>query len=71
MRNFHWMTEDRWYQVSYVDFALRFYFERGDYNRPKIHIHKPLDENLMEFMYPLDYEENVGSTTNLYTYYQF
>jgi hypothetical protein len=50
-RRMHWMTEGDWYHISYNDFASHFSFGTADAHRPRLHIHNPLDENEMKFMY--------------------
>jgi hypothetical protein len=34
----HWMTEGKWYNINYFEFAAMFGFEKSDYDRVKIHI---------------------------------
>jgi hypothetical protein len=36
---------------------------------PRLHIHNPLDENEMKFMYALGLEGNAGTINGLYTFY--
>jgi hypothetical protein len=50
-RRMHWMTEGDWYHISYNDFASRFSFGAADAHHPRLHIHNPLEENEMKFMY--------------------
>jgi hypothetical protein len=65
----HWMTEGDWYNISYDDFASHFSFGAADAHRSMLHIHNPLDEGEMKFMYALGQEENVGTINGLYTFY--
>jgi hypothetical protein len=65
----HWMTEGEWYNIGYDDFASRFSFGVADSHRPRLHIHNPLDEVEMKFMYALGLEGNAGTTNGLYTFY--
>jgi hypothetical protein len=51
-RKVHWMSEGRWYEISYEHFARLFGFERGDRNRNKIHMALRLDASKLKFMYP-------------------
>jgi hypothetical protein len=32
------MTEGKWYNINYFEFAAMFGFEKSDYDRVKIHI---------------------------------
>jgi hypothetical protein len=51
-RKFHWMTEGRWYEITYEQFARLFGFEREDANHNKIHFALRLDASKLRFMYP-------------------
>jgi hypothetical protein len=51
VRATHCMIEGEWYHITYNDFATRFSFEQADKNRSQIHLHNPLGENEMKFMY--------------------
>jgi hypothetical protein len=68
-RIMHWMTEGDWFNMSYDDFASRFPFGAVDAHRPRLHIHNPLEENEMKFMYAPRQEGNAGTTNGLYTFY--
>ncbi|KAK3127611.1 hypothetical protein QOZ80_7AG0575730 [Eleusine coracana subsp. coracana] len=65
----HWMTEDRWYEISYADFAYIFGYEKEDYNPEKIHLWNPIDVKEMSFMYPRGEVVHAGTITNMYTFY--
>jgi hypothetical protein len=68
-RRIHWMTEGEWYDISYDDFASHFSFGAADAHHFRLHIHNPLDEGEMKFMYAPRQEGNVGMTNGLYTLY--
>jgi hypothetical protein len=68
-RKMHSMTEGDWYNISYDDFVSHFSFRAADAHRSMLHIHNPLDEGEMKFMYALGQEENVGTINGLYTFY--
>jgi hypothetical protein len=63
------MTVGEWYNISYVDFASCFSFGAADAHRSRLHIHNPLDEDEMKFMYAMGQEDNAGTTNGLYTFY--
>jgi hypothetical protein len=65
----HWMIEGEWYNISNDDFASRFSFGATDAHCPMLHIHNPLDEDEMKFMYTLGQEGDAGNTNVLYTFY--
>jgi hypothetical protein len=69
VRAMHWMTEGEWYHITYDDFATQFSFGQADKYRAQIHLHNPLGENEMKFMYALGQEGNVGTINGLYTFY--
>jgi hypothetical protein len=68
-RKMHWMTEGDWYNISYDDFTSRFSFGATDAHLSRIHIHNPLDEDEMKFMYALGQEGNASTINGLYTFY--
>jgi hypothetical protein len=69
VRAMHWMTEGEWYHIIYDDFATQFSFGQADKNRSQIHLHNPLGENEMKFMYAPG-QEGINRTINdLYTFY--
>jgi hypothetical protein len=70
-RRFHWMTEGRWYVITYENFARLFGFGRKDSNRHKIHHAIRLDTSKMRFMYPSNKRGSVGTTLNLLPFYDF
>jgi hypothetical protein len=51
VRKMHWMTKREWYNIGYDDFASRYSFGATDPHSPRVHIHNPLDEDEMKFMY--------------------
>jgi hypothetical protein len=53
VRRMHWTTEGEWYNISYDDVASRFSFGAVDAHRPRLHIHNPLDEDEMKFIYAM------------------
>jgi hypothetical protein len=69
VRKMHWMTEEEWYNISYDDFASHFSFGTIDVHHPRLHIHNPLDEDEIKFMYALGHEGNARTTNGLYTFY--
>jgi hypothetical protein len=64
----HWMTEGEWYQISFDEFATRFSYGQADKDHFRTHIHNPLDENEMKFMYAPGQEGNAGTINGLYTF---
>jgi hypothetical protein len=68
-RRMHWIIEGDWYHISYNDFASRFSFGTADAHHPRLHIHNPLDENEMKFMYAPGLEGNAGTINGLYIFY--
>jgi hypothetical protein len=69
VRAMHWMTESKSYHITYDDFATRFSFGQADKKRSQIHLHNPLGENEIKFMYAPGQEGNVGIINGLYTFY--
>jgi hypothetical protein len=51
-RKFQWMTKERWYEITFEQFARLFEFGRNDVNCIKIHFASCLDGSKMRFMYP-------------------
>jgi hypothetical protein len=68
VRAMHWMIEGEWYHITYDDFATRFLFGQADKNHSQIHLHNPLSENEIKFMYSSRQEGNVGTINGLYTF---
>jgi hypothetical protein len=68
-RRMHWMTEGNWFNISFDDFASHFSFGAADAHRVRLHIHNPLDEEEMKFMYASGLAGNTGTTNELYTFY--
>jgi hypothetical protein len=68
VRAMHWMTGGEWYQISFDEFATQFSYRQADKDRFQTHIHNPLDENEMKFMYALGQEGNAGTINGLYTF---
>jgi hypothetical protein len=69
VRAMHWMTEGEWYHITFDEFATRFSYGQADKDRFRIHIHNPLGENKIKFMYAPGQEGNVGTINGLYTFY--
>jgi hypothetical protein len=69
VRAMHWMTEGEWYHISFDEFATRFSYGQADKDRFRIHIHNPLEENEIKFMYAPGQEGNTGTINGLYTFY--
>jgi hypothetical protein len=65
----HWMTEGEWYYIIFDEFATRFSYGQTDKDRFRIHIHNPLEENKIKFMYAPGQEGNAGTINGLYTFY--
>jgi hypothetical protein len=65
----HWMTEGKWYHITFDEFSTRFSYGQADNDRFRTHIHNPLDENEMKFMYAPGQEGNTGTINGLYTFY--
>jgi hypothetical protein len=63
------MTEGEWYHITYDDFATQFSFGQANKNRSQIHLHNPLGENEMKFIYALGQEGNTGTINGLYIFY--
>jgi hypothetical protein len=54
VRAMHWLTEGDWYNITFDEFATQFSYGEPDKDHFRIHIHNPLDENEMKFMYARD-----------------
>jgi hypothetical protein len=65
----HWMTEGDWFNISFDDFASRFFFGVVDAHRVRLHIQNPLVEEEMKFMYAPGLEGSVGTINELYIFY--
>jgi hypothetical protein len=63
------MTVDDWFHISYDDFASRFSFGGVDARRPRLHIHNPLKESEIKFMYAPGLAGNAYTINGLYTFY--
>jgi hypothetical protein len=70
-RKFHWMTEGRWYEITFEQFDRLFGFGRNDTNRIKIHFTSRLNGNMMRFMYPGGKRGNTGTTSDLFPFYAY
>jgi hypothetical protein len=69
VRAMHWMMEGEWYHITFDEFATQFSYGQANKDRFRIHIHNPLEENKIKFMYALGQEGNVGTINGLYTFY--
>jgi hypothetical protein len=67
-RKMYWMTEGDWYNIRYEDFTSHFFWV-VDAHCSRIHIHNPLDEDEMKFMYAPGQEGNTGTIHGFYTFY--
>jgi hypothetical protein len=65
------MTEGRWYEISYEQFARLFGFGKEDANRNKIHYARYHDASKMRFMYPSNKRGSVGTTADLLPFYAY
>jgi hypothetical protein len=65
----HWMTKGKWYHITFDEFATRFPYGQVDKDSFRIHIHNPLEENEIKFMYAPGQEGNAGTINGLYTFY--
>jgi hypothetical protein len=63
------MTDDEWYHITFDEFTTRFLYGQADNDRFRIHIHNPLEENKIKFMYAPGQEDNTGTINGLYTFY--
>jgi hypothetical protein len=70
-RNFHWMTEGDWYEMSYAQFARLLGFGRRDVNHPKIHMALHLEATKLKFMYLRNKGGSCGTTTDLLCFYAY
>jgi hypothetical protein len=70
-RKFYWMTEGRWYEITYEQFARLFGFGREDANHIKIHFALYLDASKLRFMYPSNKRGSVGTTLDLLPFYKY
>jgi hypothetical protein len=68
-RRMHWMTECDWFNISFDDFASDFSFGVVDAHHPRLHIHNPLKENEIKFIYAPRLKGKTGTTNGLYTFY--
>jgi hypothetical protein len=69
VRAMHWMMEGEWYHITFDEFATRFSYGQADKDRFRIHIHNPLEENEIKFMYALRQEGNAKTINKIYTFY--
>jgi hypothetical protein len=70
-RKFHWMTEERRYEITFEQFARLFGFGQNDANRVKIHFASHFDGSRMRFMYPGSKRGNDVTTSNLLPFYAY
>jgi hypothetical protein len=70
-RKVHWMTEGRWYEITFEQFARLYGFGRKDANRQKIDFALCLEGSKMRFMYPSNKRGGVGTTLNLLPFYAY
>jgi hypothetical protein len=63
------MTDGKWYHITFDEFATRFLYGQADKECFRIHIHNPLEENEIKFMYALGQEGNAGTINKLYIFY--
>jgi hypothetical protein len=70
-RKFHWMTEGRWYEITFEQFARLFGFWRKDANRQKIHYAFRHESSKMRFMYPSNKRGSVGTNADLLPFYAY
>jgi hypothetical protein len=68
-RRMHWMTKGNWFNISFNDFTSHFSFGAADAHQIRLHIHNPLDEEEMKFMYAPRLKGNARTTNGLYTFY--
>jgi hypothetical protein len=69
VRAMRWMTEGEWYHITFDEFATRFSYWHAGKDCFRIHIHNPLEENEIKFMYAPGQEGNAGIINVLYTFY--
>jgi hypothetical protein len=69
VRAMHWMMEGEWFHITFDEFATQLSYGQVDKDHIRTHIHNPLDENEMKFMYAPGQEENAGTINGLYTFY--
>jgi hypothetical protein len=70
-RKVHWMTEGRWYEITFEQFARLYGFGWKDANRQKIDFALCLEGSKMRFMYPSNKRGSVGTTLNLLPFYAY
>jgi hypothetical protein len=63
------MMEGKWYHITFDEFATQFSYGQADKDHFIIHIHNPLEENEIKFMYAPGQEGNAGTINGLYTFY--
>jgi len=68
-RAMFWMTEGKYYRVTFTQFIQVLGHDRHDANILKIHNQQPLPNNEMKFMYPSREVGNAGKVIGFYTYY--
>jgi hypothetical protein len=71
IRKFHWMTEEKWYEITFEQFARLFGFGQNDVNCHKIHYVLCLNASKMRFMYPSNKRGSVGTTSDLLPFYAY
>jgi len=71
MRWVHWMTEEKWYKINYVEFAAMFGFGRTDAERVRLHLSSHLPKEEIKCMYLLDRELEFGGPKELIPFYAY
>jgi hypothetical protein len=70
-RKFHWMTEGRWYEITYEQFTILFGFGRDGANHNMIHFALRIDASKLRFMYAINKRGIVGTTLDLLPFYAY
>jgi hypothetical protein len=66
-----WMTEGKWFGITYTQFASLLGFDGDDKTREKIHKGHDMDKEDMKFMYILGQEWNYGRVNGMLPFYAY
>jgi hypothetical protein len=67
----HWMTEGKWFGVTFTEFAYLLGSDEEDHGRMKIHRDHDMDKVDMKFMYTPGQEWNFGQVNGMLPFYAY
>jgi hypothetical protein len=67
----HWMTEGKWFGITYTQFASLLGFDEEDNTRVKIHRDHDLDKEVIKFIYIPGQEWNYGRVNGMLPFYAY